>query len=48
VFALRQADTGMTVTQVCRKIGVSEATYYNWKKKSGGLSVPELCPLKQL
>jgi putative transposase len=27
---------------------ISEATYYNWKKKYGGLSVPELCPLKQL
>jgi len=48
VFALRQADTGITVTEVCRKMGISEATYYNWKKKYGGLGVPELRRLKQL
>ncbi|RZK43854.1 MAG: hypothetical protein EOO61_04625 [Hymenobacter sp.] len=29
VFALRQADTGITVAEVCRKMGISEATYYN-------------------
>jgi putative transposase len=29
VFALRQADTGVTVAEVCRKLGISEATYYN-------------------
>jgi putative transposase len=48
VFALRQADTGITVAEVCRKMGVSEATYYNWKKKYGGLGVPELRRLRQL
>ena len=48
VFALRQADTGVTVAEVCRKMGISEATYYNWKKKYGGLGVPELRRLKQL
>ena len=48
VFALRQADTGITVAEVCRKMGISEATYYNWKKKYGGLGVPELRRLKQL
>ena len=42
VFALRQADTGVTVAEVCRKMGISEATYYNWKKKYGCLGVPEL------
>jgi putative transposase len=47
VFALRQADTGVTVAEVCRKMGISEATYYNWKKY-GGLGVPELRRLKQL
>jgi len=45
---LRQADTGITVAEVCRKMGISEATYYNWKKKYGGLGVPELRRLKQL
>lgn len=49
VFALRQADAGVTIAEVCRKMGISEATYYNWKKKYGGLGVPELrcrLPLK--
>ena len=48
MFALRQADTGVAVAEVCRKMGISEATYYNWKKKYGGLGVPELRRLKQL
>jgi putative transposase len=41
VFALRQADTGVAVTEVCRKMGISEATYCNLKKKYGGLGVPD-------
>jgi putative transposase len=48
VFALRQADTGVAVAQVCRKRGIREATSYNGKKKYGGLGVPELRRLKQL
>lgn len=48
IFALRQADTGVPVAEVCRKMGVSEATYYNWKKKFAGLGVPELRKLRQL
>lgn len=47
-FALRQAETGTKVSEVCRKIGVAEATFYNWKKKYGGLGVSELRRLKQL
>mgnify|MGYP003624585896 CR=1 FL=1 len=47
-FALRQAETGTRVNEVCRKLGISEATFYNWKKKYGGLGVPELRRLKQL
>ena len=47
-FALRQAETGTRVSEVCRKIGVSEATFFNWKKKYGGLGVSELRRLKQL
>ncbi|SHJ55429.1 putative transposase [Halodesulfovibrio aestuarii] len=47
-FALRQAETGTRVKEVCRKMGVSEATFYNWKKKYGGLGVSELRRLKQL
>ncbi len=47
-FALRQAESGTVVGEVCRKMGVSEATFYNWKKKYGGLGVSELRRLKQL
>ena len=47
-FALKQAEVGGKVTEVCRKIGISEATFYNWKKKYGGLGVSELRRLKQL
>ena len=47
-FALRQSDTGTKVAEVCRKMGISEATFYNWKKKFGGLGVSELRRLKQL
>ncbi len=35
-FALRQAESGTTVAEVCRMMGISEATFYNWKKKYGG------------
>jgi len=48
IFALRQAETGVKVEEVCRKMGISEATFYNWKKKYGGLGVSELRRLKQL
>jgi putative transposase len=48
VFALKQAETGTRVDEVCRKMGISEATFYNWKKKFGGLDVSEIRRLKQL
>jgi putative transposase len=48
VFALRQVETGTTVDEVCRKIGITQATFYNWKKKFGGLGVTELRRLRQL
>lgn len=47
-FALKQAESGISVEEVCRKIGISEATFYNWKKKYGGLGISELRRLKQL
>ncbi len=46
-FALKQAETGTKVEEVCRKMGISEATFYNWKKKFGGLEVSELRELRQ-
>ncbi len=47
-FALKQAKTGTRVEEVCRKMGISEATFYNWKKKFGGMGVTELRRLRQL
>ena len=47
-FALKQAETGNRVEKVCRKMGISEATFYNWKKKFGGMGVTELRRLRQL
>lgn len=47
-FALKQAETGTRVAEVCRKMGIPEATFYNWKKKYGGLGVSELRRLNQL
>lgn len=48
LFALKQAEIGVTVEEVCRKMGISEATFYNWKKKYGGLGITELRRLRQL
>jgi putative transposase len=45
---LRQAEEGTAVTEVCRKAGVSEATFYKWRKKFGGLMPSEMKRLKQL
>lgn len=48
LFGLKQAETGTRVEEVCRKMGISEATFYNWKKKYGGLGMSELRRLRQL
>ena len=48
VMALRQAEAGTPVGEICRKLQVTEATFYRWKKKFGGLGVPELRELRQL
>ena len=47
-FALRQADSGTPVADVCRQLGVSEATFYIWKRKYGKLGVTELRQMRQL
>ncbi len=47
-FILRQAEEGTPIAEVCRKAGISEATYYNWRKKYGGLMPSEMKRLKQL
>lgn len=48
VFAIKQSEAGVKVEEICRKMGISEATFYNWKKKYGGLGVSELRELRQL
>lgn len=48
VFALRQAETSTPVEEICRKMGIFDATFYNWKKKCGALGVAEVRRLKQL
>jgi putative transposase len=40
--ALRQAESGTTVVDICRKLGVTETTFYRWKKQYTGLDVSEL------
>ena len=47
-FVLRQAEEGTAVAEVCRKAGISEGTYYVWRKKFGGLMPWEMKRLKQL
>ena len=47
-FALRQADSGTAVEEICRKLGVSEATFYRWKKQFAGMGTVEVRRLKQL
>jgi putative transposase len=47
-FILRQGEEGTAVGEICRKAGISEATYYNWRKKYGGLMPSEMKRLRQL
>jgi putative transposase len=47
-YTLRQAESGTPVTEVCRKLGISEQTFYRWKRKYAGMGVAELRRLKQL
>jgi putative transposase len=46
--ALRQAEQGTTAAEICRKLGVSEATFYAWKKRYAGMGVAELRRVRQL
>jgi putative transposase len=47
-FALRQAEAGTPIIEVCRNMGVSEQTFYRWKKLHAGMGVAELRWIKQL
>jgi putative transposase len=48
VYALRQAEGGTPIVEVCRKLGVTEQTFYRWKRKFAGLGIAELRRLKAL
>jgi len=47
-YALRQSESGTTVPELCRKMGISEATFYSWKKKYSGMGISEVRKLKNL
>ena len=47
-FALRQAESGTKVKDIIRKLGITEQTFYRWKKQYGGLAPSELKKMKQL
>lgn len=48
VFALKQAEGGTVVSEITRRLGVTEATFYRWKQKYGGLLPSEVKKMKQL
>jgi len=48
ISILKQADAGLSVKEVCRKHGISDATFYNWKSKYGGMSASELKRLREI
>lgn len=47
-FIIRQGEDGIPVTEICRKAGISQATYFNWKKKYAGLMPSEMKRLREL
>ena len=47
-FIIKQGEEGTPVAEICRKAGISQATYFNWKKKYAGLLATEMKRLKQL
>lgn len=48
IGVLKEAEAGMKVAEICRKYGISDATYYNWKAKFGGMTVSDAQRLKTL
>ena len=48
IGVLREAEAGAKVPELCRRNGISEATYYNWKARHGGMDVSQLRRLKEL
>src|SRR6516162_5026509 len=48
VYALKQAEAGVKTSEICRENGISEQTFYNWKRKYGGMGISELRRLRLL
>ena len=48
VAILKETDAGMPVKDICRKHGISDATYYNWKSKYGGMQASDLKRMKEM
>ena len=48
VYALKQVETGVPVAELCRKLGISEQTFYQWKKKYAGMGAVEARQVNQL
>lgn len=48
VAILKEADSGIPVKEICRKHGISDATYYNWKSKYGGMQASDLKRMKEM
>jgi putative transposase len=47
-FVVKQGEEGVPVSEICRKAGIAEATYYNWKKKYSGMLPSEMKRLREL
>lgn len=45
---LKEADAGIPIKEICRKHGISDATYYNWKSKYGGMNASDLKRMKEM
>ncbi len=48
IAILKETDAGMLVKDICRKHGISDATYYNWKSKYGGMAASDLKRMKDM
>lgn len=48
VAAIQKQESGITIKDICREMGISEATFYNWKAKYGGMQVSDVKKLKDL
>ena len=48
IGVLKEAEAGLPITELCRKYGISDATYYNWKARYGGMTTSEMRKLRQL